>query len=120
MEEPSKKNLKMKLKNFNVMKIRELDKKYKNQIIVFREFFNKNFNDTNEDDLSVITEDDNSLWIEWIFKNYRYGFIIEENTDESSFYFVSNKEYDNLSISGMLNDNLIADLIKIINKKIRK
>jgi len=99
------------------MKIRELDKKYDDLINVFRDFFNKNFENINDDIIVVIDNED--LWFELIHKDYRYGFIIEKDVNESSFYFVSNKKYGELSVSGLLSDDSMLEIIKIIQNKIK-
>jgi hypothetical protein len=98
------------------MKIEELDIMYSNHVKVFRDFFNKNFNG-DENNLLVFPEGDN-LSIEWIFKDYRYGFYIDYEIEKSSFYFVSKEKYGELTISCLLNDECSSDLIKIINKRI--
>lgn len=53
--------------------------------------------------LQFLLDKDDSLLLEWIFKDFRIGFIIEPNVSESSWYFVSNSKMNEQSASGLLN-----------------
>jgi hypothetical protein len=108
------------------MKLSEINKetsseKFKRDYNFFKEFFEKNFERSVENEkLTVFFDEpnDDCMDIEWIFKDFRYGFIIEKDHDKSSFYFVSNEKYGELSASALLNDPVCSELIKIINKKV--
>ena len=47
-------------------------------------------------------EEDNSVLIEWIFKDYRVGFNIEKNNQESGWYLITNRELGEISASGSI------------------
>jgi hypothetical protein len=108
------------------MKLSEINKetsndKFKRDYKFFKDFFEKNFNrDIENEKLIVFFDgpDDECMIIEWIFKDFRYGFIMDKNIEESSFYFVSNRKYGEISASALLNDPVCSELIKIINKKV--
>jgi hypothetical protein len=108
------------------MKLSEINKetsnkKFKRDYYFFKEFFEKNFEKSVENEkLTVFFEepDDDCMVIEWIFKDFRYGFVMDKNPDESSFYFVSNQKYGELSASALMNDPICSELIKVINKKV--
>jgi len=100
------------------MKINELDHKFEKSVKIFRDFFKKNFPMADENELVVFPESEDSLLMEWIFKDYRYGFAIEKNIEDSSFYFVSNRKYGETTISSLLTSPMSEELIKIINNKI--
>ena len=92
--------------------------KYSYDYYFFKDFFEKNFQKYVENENLYVFTDDDCMIIEWIFKDFRFGFIMEENPDKSSFYFVSNEKYGELSASALLNDPVCPELIKIINKKV--
>ncbi|MEA3486654.1 MAG: hypothetical protein U9R20_03265 [Thermodesulfobacteriota bacterium] len=62
--------------------------------------------------------DDGSLTIEWISHDYRIGFSIEPNPDESGWYIVSVKKVGGTNaygnISNINNRNLIQWLLNYI------
>jgi hypothetical protein len=95
------------------------NERFSESIRVFREFFHKNFDSEKEKNLIVTITEDDTILIEWIFKDFRFGFCMEEDPDESSFYFVSNKKFGELMVSGLMNDPVSSDLIKIINERIK-
>lgn len=41
--------------------------------------------------------DDGALLLEWIFKDFRVGFVIESDVSESSWYLVSNSNLGNIN-----------------------
>jgi len=89
---------------------------FKEPINHFIQFFEKNFDVDSDKPLCINElEEDNSLIIEWIFKDCRFGFSLESNLDESSYYFVSNKKYGEFMVSGMFNDPFNEKVLKIIN-----
>lgn len=54
--------------------------------------------------LRAFNVDDGSILIEWIFKDFRVGFNIEENPDESGWYLVTNKNLGEISASGSISN----------------
>ena len=55
-------------------------------------------------ELGAMQLEDGSILIEWIFKNYRIGFNIEEDANECGWYLVTNKYMGNRSWSGLLKE----------------
>ena len=55
--------------------------------------------------------DDNSVLVEWIFKDFRIGFSIEPIQKESGWYLVSNKNLEEYSESGSIDFNNIRGII---------
>jgi hypothetical protein len=43
---------------------------------------------------------------------------MEKDLNESSYYFISKKNYGETTVSGLINDTFGDDLIKVIVKKI--
>ena len=68
--------------------------------------------------LKLKFNDDGSVLIEWIFRDYRVGFSIEPILDESSWYLVSNKNLEELSSSGDLKakefESIISSLLPFV------
>ena len=54
---------------------------------------------------SYVTRDDGSILVEWIFDQYRIGVSIENDLDESCWYFVSKPEVGGVMTSGLLLNN---------------
>jgi hypothetical protein len=54
--------------------------------------------------------EDDSVLIEWIFKDFRIGFSFEPNSDDSGWYLVSNDNLNEVSTSGPLKDELLEPL----------
>lgn len=52
---------------------------------------------------SLLHDDDGSVCLEWPFPDYRIGFVIDKNIDESSWFLVANKKMEELWTSGQLN-----------------
>ncbi len=50
--------------------------------------------------LQAFNVDDGSVLIEWIFSNFRIGFNIEPNSEDSGWYLVSNENLGEISASG--------------------
>lgn len=46
--------------------------------------------------------DDGSILFEWDFRDYRFGFSIEPDPQESSWYLVTRKSMGNINASGMI------------------
>jgi len=61
--------------------------------------------------LSAFKVDDGSVLIEWIFDDFRIGFSIEPNVDESSWYLVSNEKLGDIGASGYISRNNINNLV---------
>jgi len=57
-----------------------------------------------------------SVLLEWVFPDFRVGFNIEPNRDDSGWHLVSNKNLDELAISGRLRDmrEVVAPLLDFI------
>jgi len=47
-------------------------------------------------------DEDGSVLIEWIFPDFRAGFNIEPNSEDSGWYLVSNKKISEIAMSGAL------------------
>ena len=55
--------------------------------------------------LHAFEVDDGSVLFEWILDDFRIGFSIESNLDDSSWYLVSNSKFGETSTSGSLDNN---------------
>jgi hypothetical protein len=68
--------------------------------------------------LKIRCIDDESVLIEWIFKDFRIGFSIELVVSESSWYLVSNDNLGEVSAGGDLNlpdvDSLLSKLLSFV------
>lgn len=96
------------------------DSPVKNSILYLLLTFQKLLNQINQLNLSVYlpplqlrSDEDGSVLIEWIFKDFRIGFLIEPDDSESSWYLVSNSNMNELSQSGTLN---VEDCESLLNK----
>jgi hypothetical protein len=67
-------------------------------------------------ELSGSILDDGALALEWIFYDYRLGFSIEPDTQESLWYLVANEKFGEISASGSLAN---IDLNPLINWLLR-
>ncbi|SRR6266545_645505 len=65
--------------------------------------------------IQAFISEDNTIILEWIFKNYRIGFSIEENSNESGWYLVSKRELGEISASGYLDPNTKNIILWLIN-----
>ena len=65
-----------------------------------------------------INGEDNSVLIEWIFRDFRIGFSIEANHSQSNWYLVSNENLNRVDQSGLLSsqdiDELLTSLIAFV------
>jgi len=52
--------------------------------------------------LHAYVEDDGSVLLEWVFPNFRIGFNIESNPDNSGWHLASNKKLGDMTASGQL------------------
>jgi len=69
--------------------------------------------------LHAYLDEDGSVLIEWIIGDFRIGFNIEPNIEDSGWHMVSNKEMGENTFSGQLLDkNQIIRLIDTIIKNI--
>jgi len=61
-------------------------------------------------------DEDGAVLVEWIFPDFRVGFNIEPNPNESGWYLVSNKKLNNFTVSGQLGnmDAIIRTLLRFI------
>lgn len=108
-------------KNINTFISNPDNNKFKEYIDYFKSFFEKNFNLIQIDKpLSISIIEDDCLLIEWIFPDFRFGFSMEKDLNESNYYFVSNQKYGELNVSGLINfnNNLIKTVVeKVFNNK---
>ena len=52
--------------------------------------------------LHAYVEEDGSVLLEWVFPDFRIGFNIESNPDNSGWHLVSNKKLGDITASGQL------------------
>jgi len=52
--------------------------------------------------LHAYVEEDGSVLLEWVFPDFRIGFNIESNPDNSGWHLVSNKKLGDMTASGQL------------------
>ncbi len=64
--------------------------------------------------LSMNVIEDGSVLIEWAFKDFRIGFSFEENSEESSYYFVTNSKLGEMCNSGLIKSINIEILLHTI------
>jgi len=62
---------------------------------------------------------DGSVLFEWIFSDYRIGFNIEPNPQESSWYLVTNRKLGEISASGFISHINLRVLIQFLFSFIR-
>ncbi len=64
----------------------------------------------------ISQEDDGSIFLEWVFKDFRIGFNIDVDTTKSSWFLITNSNLEELSVSGDISsdDDLKSTIIKII------
>lgn len=55
--------------------------------------------------------DDGSILFEWIFNDYRIGFGIEPDPDESSWYLVTNQKLGSISAAGYMSADDLPRLV---------
>lgn len=121
----SEKYVRTDIANINVFaKIRKNFNKIKNKTLQTRiMFFIKSFGNIlsyfNVTDIPLpsilITIEEDSVFLEWIFMDFRIGFTFCECEEESMWYLVSNKKLDELTVSGSLME---TDYYAIIEKLI--
>lgn len=61
--------------------------------------------------LHAFNTDDESLLIEWIFRDFRVGFTLEVKQEESGWYLVSNKNLGEISASGYISNIDVKKLV---------
>ena len=60
--------------------------------------------------------DDEAIFIEWIFPFFRIGFSIEENIEDSSWFLVTNRQFQERTESGLINPNQPQEILnRLIN-----
>ncbi len=70
--------------------------------------------------LRININEDDSVLIEWIFRDFRIGFSIETNRSQSNWYLVSNKNLNQVDFSGLLSskdqdiDELLTSIIAFV------
>lgn len=62
------------------------------------------YDSINLPELQVLINEDGSLVIEWPFDDFRVGFTIEKNKDESGWYLVTTKKLGFINASGYFLD----------------
>jgi hypothetical protein len=70
---------------------------------VLRSFCQDNDNPLPQLSITICT--DNSIFIEWKFDYFRFGFSIEMKDDDSYWYLVSNRKMEEINVSGDLPEN---------------
>lgn len=65
--------------------------------------------------IRAFVSEDNTILLEWIFKNYRIGFSIEENSNDSGWYLVSKRELGEISASGYLHPDTKNTILWLVN-----
>ncbi len=66
--------------------------------------------------IRAFENDDGSILIEWVFKNYRIGFGIEVNPSDSGWYLVAKRELGEISASGYTsNTNTRNTILWLLN-----
>lgn len=104
---------------FNV--IREIDNSdLQNKLLLFISEFmmilNQVRGSSNVFPSFILKNDDDSLFLEWVFKDFRVGFTFCEDDNESMWFLVSNRNLEELSVSGDLNpSNYREIIIKILD-----
>lgn len=61
--------------------------------------------------LHAFNVEDGSVLIEWIFPDFRIGFTVESDPEESGWYLVSDKKLGEISASGYISNMNIERLI---------
>lgn len=61
--------------------------------------------------LQAFNVEDGSILTEWIFRDFRIGFNIEPNPDDSGWYLVSNKNLGEISASGYISGVDIKNIL---------
>jgi len=70
--------------------------------------------------ISIQGLDDNSVLLEWAFKDFRIGFSFEANNDDSSWFLLTKKELKAVDVSGSLNaDETKSLIVNILNFVLR-
>ncbi|MCJ7654743.1 MAG: hypothetical protein MUO97_05490 [Dehalococcoidia bacterium] len=64
--------------------------------------------------LHAYAEEDGSVLLEWIFPDFRVGFNVEPNADDSGWHLISNKRLCALAASGLLSsmEPIIVSLLR--------
>lgn len=63
----------------------------------------------------TIHNEENLVFLEWIFKDFRIGFSLEKEKNESMWFMVTNKNLEEFSISGDLEpENYYEVIIKVL------
>ncbi len=66
--------------------------------------------------LTAVNVEDNSVLIEWTFRDFRIGFTIEDNREDSGWYLVSNRKLGEILASGSIaNIDLEKHLLWLLN-----
>ena len=61
--------------------------------------------------LRINLNEDDSILIEWIFRDFRIGFSLETDRSQSNWYLVSNQNLNQVDLSGLLSSQDIEELL---------
>jgi hypothetical protein len=64
--------------------------------------------------LRISLNEDDSVLIEWIFRDFRIGFSIETDRSQSNWYLVSNQNLNQVDLSGLLSSQNIGELLSVL------
>jgi len=68
--------------------------------------------------LRININEDDSVLVEWIFRDFRIGFSIETDRSQSNWYLVSNQNLNQVDFSGLLSlqdiDELLTSIIAFV------
>ena len=108
----------------SLIKIRDIeDSSVKKQVVTVLSIIQQNLLTIFEDGdmnsillppLLINPNDDGSVLIEWIFRDFRIGLSLELNSSESSWYLISNRRLDEISYSGLISEYNLQSLIAVI------
>jgi hypothetical protein len=81
-------------------------------LAVIRKCVEANSSDHNFPSIHLFKPEDGSILIEWIFQNLRLGINIEQNKEESSWFFVTNENLGNINAYGHLESTIRKPVLK--------
>ncbi len=91
--------------------VNEFIKNFKIILITYNHSFP---DDISLPEITLNINEDNSVLIEWIFKDFRVGFSFESDIKHSFWYIVSNDKFDSFNSSGKLSLTNLDELITTI------
>lgn len=84
-------------------------------IEIILELNKSSFNINNLPPLIAANLEDGSFLVEWLFTNYRIGFVIEVDSKESIWYLVARSASSDTNLSGSLVDNKKEILTQLVS-----